>query len=231
MTLMPLTTARPSATAYMPPATRDASARETPAASTPSKPAETKTVETKDAEDAAAADPAKERRQAAKAEAKARILQILDRLRELKKAGADNPEFMAKQLAQIAKELKAALKAYAQAGGSAAGWQTSLNAPAPAEPGAPPKDVYEQMKEQVSGSEAAGDMDVLKYAKGIAKTIREELEKARLKLTFAKPDDKTKDAIDETETTLKEVGKAIEDMDRGIKASSPAAGLFVAMYA
>ena len=230
MTLMPLTTARPPVTAYTPPAAREAPGRDTPAPTASSIPDERKPAETKAKEDAAA-DPAKERRQAAKAEAKARILQILDRLRELKKAAADNPEFMARQLAQIAKELKAALKAYAQAAGSAGGWQTSLNAATPAEPGAPPKDVYEQMKEQVSGSEVSGDMDVLKYAKGIAKAIREELEKAKVKLTFAKPNDKTKDAIDETETTLKEVGKAIEDMDRDIKASSPAAGLFVAMYA
>lgn len=179
-----------------------------------------------------AQEAAKARRQQAKAAAKEKIVQILDRLRKLKQFASDNPEVMAKQLAQVTKELMAAIKAYAAAGGSpTGGWQTSLNASSPTRDDGTPKSAEEQMRDQVSGSEAAGDMDFLKYAKAAVKKIKEYLEKAKLQTALHGPNKETKEAFDETDATLKEVEKAMDDMDRDIKASSPAAGMFVAMYA
>lgn len=177
------------------------------------------------------ADSRKAARQAAKDQARQRVLQLVERLKTIKKFASENPEVMARQLAQVAKELKAALKAYADAGGSASGWQTSLSPTAPAGPDAEPRDVYQQMKAQVSGSEAAGDMDFLKQAKGVAATIKEFLTKAKILTALKGPDKETQDNFDETDASLKEVAKAIDAMDRDIRASSPAAGMFVAMVA
>jgi len=185
----------------------------------------------KSQEDDPVADSRKAARQAAKDQAKQRVLQLVERLKTIKKFASENPEVMAKQLAQVAKELKAALKAYAQAGGSTAGWQTSLSPAAPAGPDGEAKDVYQQMKEQVSGSEAASDMDFLKQAKGVAATIKEFLTKAKILTALKGPDKETEDFFDETDASLKEIAKAIESMDRDIRASSPAAGMFVAMHA
>ena len=94
-----------------------------------------------------------------------------------------------------------------------------------------PRNIYEKMRDEVSGSEAAGDMDFVKMVRGVGKVIRELLTKAKIQTALKGPDDETKRAFKETEEGLKEVDKALEKMDRDIRNSSPAAGMFVALYA
>ena len=180
-----------------------------------------------------------QRRQAAKDHAKQRVLALVEQIKTIKQFASDQPEIMAKQLARIAKELKSALAAYAQAGGrGGAGWAGALS-PAPAaaatpDPSSPPpstSDTYRQMRDRVAGSEIAGDMDLVNQAKGIAETIRDLLTKAKIQKGVAGPGDEMKRDIDDTEATLKEVGKALDDMSTAIRATSPEAGLFVALYA
>ena len=224
-------------------------------------------------------DMQKQRRDALKAQAKAQVMALIERIRTLKQFASDNPQVMAKQLAAITKDLKSALKAYADAGGAArdvggasasapsapaatsdpadessdtapdavtpaAGVEdpeavagTAFPADAKAAPTAvpaatvDPRNIYEKMRDAVSGSEAAGDMDFVKLVRGVGKVIRELLTKAKIQTALKGPDDETARAFKETEAGLKDVDKALEQMDRDIRNSSPAAGMFVALYA
>ncbi len=229
-------------------------------------------------------DMQKQRRDSLKAQAKAQVMALVERIRTLKQFASDNPQVMAKQLAAIVKDLKSAIKAYADAGGAtrdlggasatapsapaaASGPvdKTSAADPAGDEAGAvaseaapedakavadaavptdagsapaavpaaavDPRNIYEKMRDEVSGSEAAGDMDFVKLVRGVGKVIRELLTKAKIQTALKGPDDETAKAFKETEEGLKEVDKALEKMDRDIRNSSPAAGMFVALYA
>jgi hypothetical protein len=226
-------------------------------------------------------DAQKERRSSLKAQAKAQVMALLDRIRTLKQFASDNPQVMAKQLAAIVKELKSALKAYADAGGTPRGMDASASAPAapsqtaespdetpekaaaadpsvatdkasaddgpdvaaaagdidektvatPKPADLDPRNVYEKMRDSVSGSEAAGDMDFVKLVRGVGKVIRDLLNKAKIQTALKGPDDETKKAFKETEEGLKDLDRALEKMDREIRSSSPAAGMFVALYA
>jgi hypothetical protein len=189
------------------------------------------------AEAATARDAAKEaetaQRQAAKDQARQRIQTIVEKLRVIKKMAAESPEMMARMLAQLVKELKKAVDAFVAAGGKGGGsWATSLSAPA-ASPAGEEKssDIYARMRDEVVGSEAAGDMEFVKNAKDIAKGIREMLDKAKVQLALKQPDDETKKAFEDADETLGDIDKTLDGLDRAIKASSPAAGMFVALYA
>jgi len=235
-------------------------------------------------------DMQKQRRDSLKAQAKAQVMALVERIRTLKQFASDNPQVMAKQLAAIVKDLKSAIKAYADAGGATRDLG-GASATAPAAPAAAsdpaeapsgkaaaidpakdeavareagpsaegegaeavadaasppdakasstavptaavdPRNIYEKMRDEVSGSEAAGDMDFVKMVRGVGKVIRELLTKAKIQTALKGPDDETKRAFKETEEGLKEVDKALEKMDRDIRNSSPAAGMFVALYA
>lgn len=234
----------------------------------------------------------KERRSSQKAQARAQVIALMDRIRLLKQFASDNPKVMAQQLAAIVKELKSAIKAYSDAGGSSGdlGSTSTASASAPASPSEPaeapadatsgadpaedattasdtasaeassnevedteavantavpsdakaasgptpvvdPRNIYEKMRDEVSGSEAAGDMDFIKMVRGVGKVIRELLTKAKIQTALKGPDDETKKAFKATEEGLKDVDKMLEKMDREIRNSSPAAGMFVALYA
>lgn len=215
-------------------AARDLAARQngTPPASIRQAPLSDEAASVKDgAEQAETA-----RRQAAKDQARQRIQTIMEKLKIIKKMASENPETMARMLAPLVKELKKAIDAYVAAGGTAGGWSTSLanssGAPAPdSSQQEKPSDTYRQMRDSLAGSEAASDMEFVKNAKGIAKSIRELLDKAKIQIALREPDDETKKAFEETEGTLGEIDKTLDDLARGIAASSPAAGLFVALYA
>ena len=229
-----------------------------------------------------AEDQARKQRLARKDQARQQVQVLVERIRTLKQFASDNPQVMAKQLAQIVKALKSALKAYAEAGGTpppGAGASTGMTAPSPttkaeakADPDADPAvsegsdaasaeietptepairpdadqtadawtalraevrpaDVYKAMKERLSGSEAAADMTFVKEVRGIGKWIRELLDKAKVQMAFKPMDDETKTAFEDADEGLKEIDKALDDLDRSIRASSPEAGLFAALYA
>lgn len=237
-------------------------------------------------------DNARKRREAAKTQAHDRVRQLVERMKTLKQFASENPQLMAKQLAQIAKELKAAVKAYVDAGGSARGLgasgsaasvpspaaskaETSPDAPktdeatAEAAPGddtsietptadaaptggtasadeaavssvpastLPPTDVrqgdlYRKMIDSLGSSEAIGDMAFIKDVKGFAKAIRKLMDTARIQTAIKGPDDETREAFKDTATELKEMEKLLDGLDRDARASSPAAGMFLGLYA
>lgn len=60
----------------------------------------------------------KKTRDDARARAKARVMQLVERLKIIKELGKSDPKIMAKMLANLMKELKAAVKDYAKAGGN-----------------------------------------------------------------------------------------------------------------
>ncbi|MBJ7486206.1 hypothetical protein [Brevundimonas sp.] len=243
-------------------------------------------------------DQARKQRLARKDQARQQVQVLVERIRTLKQFASDNPQVMAKQLAQIVKQLKSALKAYAEAGGTpppgastsaavpaapapaasaekapastspAAEARTAETATGPAEAveteteaetesadaevpdrAAPPSleetpaaapasradvrpgDIYKAMKERISGSEAAADMTFVKEVRGIGKWIKELLDKAKVQMAFKPMDDEAKTAFEDADEGLKEIDDALDDLDRGIRASSPEAGLFAALYA
>jgi hypothetical protein len=74
-------------------------------------------------------------------------------------------------------------------------------------------------------------MTFVKEVRGIGKWIRELLDKAKVQMAFKPMDDETRTAFEDADEGLKEIDKALDDLDRGIRASSPEAGLFAALYA
>ncbi|WGM45704.1 hypothetical protein KOAAANKH_00568 [Brevundimonas sp. NIBR10] len=227
-------------------------------------------------------DQTRKQRLARKDQARQQVQVLVERIRTLKQFASDNPQVMAKQLAQIVKQLKSALKAYAEAGGTpppGAGASTGMTAPsrttkaeakadpdadpavsegsdadaveteAPTEPAVRPDaeqtaeawtalraevrpaDIYKDMKHRLSGSEAAADMTFVKEVRGIGKWIKELLDKAKVQMAFKPMDDETNTAFEDADEGLKAIDKALDDLDRGIRASSPEAGLFAALYA
>ncbi|MDC7693142.1 hypothetical protein PQU94_02480 [Asticcacaulis sp. DXS10W] len=60
----------------------------------------------------------KKTRDDARARAKAKVMQLVERLKIIKELGKSDPKIMAKMLANLMKELKAAVKDYAKAGGN-----------------------------------------------------------------------------------------------------------------
>jgi hypothetical protein len=179
------------------------------------------------------------RRQAAKDQARQRVMQLVEQLKALKQFASENPEVMAQQLARLAKELKSALAAYAEAGGRAGGWAGALNTAAAPNAAAPDQatkpasaqDTYRQMRDRVAGSEVASDMEFAKLVKGLAQTMRDLLTTAKIKTGVNGPGEEMKKDIEYADTTLKDLDKAVEAMSRDIRSSSPEAGLFVALYA
>jgi len=182
----------------------------------------------------------RQRRQAAKALAHKQVKALMERMRMLKQYASEDPKVMARQLAQIVKELKIALKAYADAGGSpgaaggaAAGEGRTTaandgNASPPTDPDG--KRLYREMKDEIDG-EAIGDMTFVKEVREFGKSIRELLTKAKIQTALKGPDEETREAFKDTEEGLKAVDEALDSLDRGIRASSPEAGMFVALYA
>jgi hypothetical protein len=60
----------------------------------------------------------KKTRDDARARAKAKVMQLVERLKIIKELGKSDPKIMAKMLANLMKELKSAVKDYAKAGGN-----------------------------------------------------------------------------------------------------------------
>ncbi len=190
----------------------------------------------------------------AKANIKERIDGIQKRLTMLKKLFAGNPKEMAKALAQIFKELKGLVKAYKAAvdkevgaSGSAveglmpADTQTpdaadpadaNLEQPTPQKdptPSAPTSDdktaLYTQAVQQVQKLAGEDGLDFSKQLKALVNEIEDKmLAPARIQMRTKKPDKNTDDAFKDAETNLKDLRKAMDDMDRDSKNEVPTAG-------
>jgi len=97
----------------------------------------------------------KKTRDDARAQARARVMQLVERLKIIKKLGEADPKLMAKMLAQLMKELKAAVKDYAKAGGNTsdvAGFSAAQGTAS-----APAAETRTQTPEETSGEPATED--------------------------------------------------------------------------
>lgn len=163
----------------------------------------------------------------AKGRAKEKMNQLREQLKLIKKLYADDPKNMARRLAAVAKELQGVVKDYARAardsgeffGQSLAAADES--ALAPEARSAERKAVEDEAKQETSG-----DMDFIKQVREFSRTLKEQLQTARIKATltvqgkFEQSDD-YKDA----EKGLKAVDEATEDLDQQIRTDMPPGSL------
>ena len=190
----------------------------------------------------------------AKARVREQIKEIRKRLNILKSLYATNPKEMAKALAQVFKELKAAIKDYKAALKSEmdnAG-DAGLTA-VPAEPMPAPDTAEKPEDDQPAVPEAKTDTavqatdatapygavetaartmvgeDGLSFTKEIRALVdlieQKLLTPARMQKQMLKPDKATDEAFEDVEDQLKALRKEIADTDRDLKAEAPTAGM------
>jgi len=177
---------------------------------------------------------------------------IKKRLNILKSLYAGNPKEMAKALAQVFKELKAAIKDYKaalksemdSAGGGAVTAMPAEPAPAPAgDAGETPEDdaaanvdttaqpsdptaPYNAVETAARTMVGEDGLAFTKELRGLVDWIEQKLlAPARLQKQAQKPDKATDDAFKDVEDQLKALRKEIADTDRDLKAEAPMAGM------
>jgi hypothetical protein len=153
-------------------------------------------------------------------------------------------------MAHVFKELKAALKEFKDAGkaqmdavASAAASITPPMTAGAADPAKPEGEakVAEATANTVSHDELMGSMrktlgedgmDFLKELKSILKHIDEKmLAPARIQKAAQKPDKETDKVFEDIDKELKELRKAMADMERDLKHDAPETGMFLDMRA
>ncbi|WP_310216792.1 hypothetical protein [Caulobacter sp. BE264] len=163
----------------------------------------------------------------AKGRAKAKLQQVMERLKLLKKIYANDPKAMAKALAAAAKELKAAVKDYGKAAKEAGELyaQDFANLPDAA---TDPEGAAAQRKqlEDEAKMEASGDMDFLKEVRSTSNALKDELQTAKTKGILTQPGRfERSDEVKEAEDGLKELDEMTEDLDQQIRRDMPPGSL------
>lgn len=163
----------------------------------------------------------------AKGRAKAKLQQVMERLKLLKKIYADDPKAMAKALAAAAKELKAAVKDYGKAAKEAGELyaQDFANLPDAA---TDPEGAAAQRKqlEDEAKMEASGDMDFLKMTRSLSQALKDELQTAKTKGILTQPGKfERSDEVKEAEDELKDLDKMTEDLDQQVRQDMPPGSL------
>lgn len=189
-----------------------------------------------------------------KAAARDKLISIRERIEILKKLYGANPKEMARALAQVFKELKEAVKAYKDAGGqemamagesarvvlaSDAAEETAAAEDgqagekvqaedAPAKTGA---GLYDEMVRTLREDIGRDGLDFTRQVRGLIDKIKELLEASRGQAMIRKPDKDTDAAFEAADKALKELGEALDDMDKDIMRAVPAAGMMVSLAA
>lgn len=192
----------------------------------------------------------------AKTRAREKLKAIVEKLKILKKLFSGNAKEMARAMTQVFKELKAALKEFKEAGkaqmDAVASAAASVVPPMttgvdPANPEGDVKAAEAEGKtaeatantvthDELMGSmrKALGDdgMEFLKELKGLLKHIDEKmLAPARIQKAAQKPDEDTDKIFEDMDKELKELRKAMADMERDLKNDAPETGMFLDMRA
>lgn len=178
----------------------------------------------------------------AKNQARARVQQVTDRLKILKKLYAYDPKRMAQALAQAFKELKAAVKAYAKAGGDALAAVPDAAMPAPKaeetkdqpageEKPQPGSALYEAVAGEARKTIAEDGLDFAKSVRELAGEIKKLLDAARNQAKARKPDKDTDEAVKEADEALKELHESLDDMEHDIHDAVPMAGMRLSVEA
>jgi hypothetical protein len=195
----------------------------------------------------------------AKGQARAKVQQLVDRLKILKKLYSANPREMAKALAQVFKELKAAVKAFKDAGGqelalageAVSGAMAPARAEAPADGAAveeeaadaqsPPAErapqiedrssLYSAVVNEVRRAIGEEGLDFAKEIRGLAVKIQELLETARGQARIRKQDKDTDTAFEDADKALKALHEELSVMESDIRRQVPAAGMRLSIAA
>ncbi len=163
----------------------------------------------------------------AKGRAKAKLQQVMERLKLLKKIYANDPKAMAKALAAAAKELKAAVKDYGKAAKEAGELYAQDFASLP-DAATDPESAAAQRKqlEDEAKMEASGDMDFLKEVRSTSNALKDELQTAKTKGILTQPGKfERSDEVKEAEDGLKELDEMTEDLDQQIRRDMPPGSL------
>lgn len=163
----------------------------------------------------------------AKGRAKAKLQQVMERLKLLKKIYADDPKAMAKALAAAAKELKAAVKDYGKAAKEAGELYAQDFASLP-DAATDPEGAAAQRKqlEDEAKMEATGDMDFLKEVRSTSQALKDELQTAKTKGILTQPGKfERSDEVKEAEDGLKELDEMTEDLDQQVRRDMPPGSL------
>lgn len=182
-----------------------------------------------------------------KAQAKARVQAIVERLKVLKKLFGADPKAMARALAQVFKELKAAVDDYRRAGGdemAAAGQASSAamatanaeqaatggddaKAPPSRETSAPYDAVVTELKKTIGED----GLDFMRGVRSLANDLRDLLESARTQARVHKPEKTLTKALEDADAALTDLNKALDGMERDIHLAAPTAGMKLSMEA
>ena len=249
----------------------------------------------------------KKQKDAAKAHAKAKLDQLREQIKLLKRMAGGNPRLMAKQLAALAKELKEALKEYQGADGGDAGSDASVDAPAAAtddtktstnadsdtptdkdatdsgasdtdttantdkqdpvpeqktdpapqaqsdaadsaQTSTPPVDAaapsdaragtaaYDKTSAQALKMKGLDETDFTGEARGLMKTIKELLQKAKTQMVMAAPaghgpDKKSQADLDDADKAIADTEKTLQDMEKQASNDTLVGGLLVSVTA
>jgi Sec-independent protein translocase protein TatA len=176
-----------------------------------------------------------------------RIEGIKKRLQILKKLFADDPKQMARALAQVFRELRAALKDYKAAGGQAfdasdasaseatqpqtetpekatdekAGGDAAAPDPGPAKAAA----TYAEVDQGIRNLIGQDGLSFLRDLGGLANEIEDKmLARAHIQAKARKPDKDTDEAMKDADEALKDLRKDMDDMRADIGRNAPAAG-------
>ena len=163
----------------------------------------------------------------AKGRAKAKLQQVVERLKLLKKIYANDPKAMAKALAAAAKELQAAVKEYGKAAKESGELYAQDFASLP-EAATDPEGAAAQRKqlEDEAKAEASGDMEFMKLVRGTSKALKDELQTAKTKGILTQPGKfERSDEVKDAEDGLKDLDQMTEDLDRQIRQDMPPGSL------
>ncbi len=191
-----------------------------------------------------------------KEQARQKVQQIVERLKILRKLFAADPKQMARALAQIFKELKAAVQAYAKAGGEelglaadAAGAATappSAKDPATANPpptsaaaddpsaaAAPSGDhaLYDAVLGETRKMIGEDGLDFIKLVRSASNEISDLLDTARTQARGRKQDKETDKAIEDADKSLQSLREALSDTETDIHNAVPTAGMRLSIAA
>ena len=155
----------------------------------------------------------------AKGRARARLQQVVDRLKLLKKIYANDPKAMAKALAAAAKELKAAKESgelYSQDFANLPDAATNPDGAAAAR-----KTLEDEAK-----MDAQGDQEFIQMTREVSRGLRDELNTAKTKGILTQPGKfERSDEVKEAEEELKGLDKMTEDLDQQVRQDMPPGSL------
>lgn len=163
----------------------------------------------------------------AKGRARARLQQVVDRLKLLKKIYANDPKAMAKALAAAAKELKTAVKDYGKAAKESGELYSQDFANLP-DAATDPEGAANARKtlEDEAKMDAQGDQEFIQMTREVSRGLRDELHTAKTKGILTQPGRfERSDEVKEAEDELKGLDKMTEDLDQQVRQDMPPGSL------